>query len=162
MSFGEVVVLALVAIVVVGPRNLPGLMREAGRWIGKLRRMANDLRTDSGIDDILEIEGLRSELQTFRRLAAGEFVLDEDRPPPLVVPDRQREYPTEGCDAYGALSEEVAPYIAEAETTSGAVVVDEPRIADDAATKSTESPVSADPPPATHHGDGADEPTGAP
>jgi sec-independent protein translocase protein TatB len=108
MSFGEMVVLGVVAIVVVGPRNLPGLLRNAGQLIGRLRRMANDIRTESGIDEILDHEGIRSEIDNFKKLAAGE--ISPDDPPPNVIPDREREYPRAGCDAYGALSEDIAPY----------------------------------------------------
>jgi sec-independent protein translocase protein TatB len=109
MSFGEMVVLGVVAIVVVGPRNLPGLLRNAGQLIGRLRRMAMDIRTESGIDDILDHEGIRSEIDNFKKLASGE--ISPDDPPANVVPNREREYPGVGADAYGALSEDLAPYV---------------------------------------------------
>jgi sec-independent protein translocase protein TatB len=108
MSFGEMVVLGVVAIVVVGPRNLPALLRNAGQLIGRLRRMAMDIRTESGIDEILDHEGIRSEIDNFKKLAAGE--ISPDDPPPNVVPNREREYPSASCDSYGALSEDIAPY----------------------------------------------------
>jgi sec-independent protein translocase protein TatB len=108
MSFGEMVLLAVIALVVVGPRRLPSMLRSAGQLIGRVRRMAMDIRTESGIDEILDAEGIRSEIDNFRRLAAGEI-------PPEdlsrnVVPDREREYPRVGCDAGGALSEDFVPY----------------------------------------------------
>ena len=76
MSFGELVILGVIAIVVVGPRRLPALMRSAGQLIGHLRRMAMDVRKDSGIDQLLEAEGINKEIETFRRLAAGDLPLD--------------------------------------------------------------------------------------
>ena len=103
------VVLGVVAIVVVGPRNLPGLLRNAGQLIGRLRRMAMDIRTESGIDEILDHEGIRSEIDNFKKLASGE--ISPDDPPANVVPNREREYPGVGADAYGALSEDLAPYV---------------------------------------------------
>jgi sec-independent protein translocase protein TatB len=78
LSFGEFVVLVIVAVVVVGPRNLPSLLRNAGLFIGKLRRMAIDLRADSGIDEILREEGLREEYEKFRQLASGTIPLDDE------------------------------------------------------------------------------------
>ena len=33
LGFGEIMVLLLVGIVVVGPKRLPTLMRTAGRWV---------------------------------------------------------------------------------------------------------------------------------
>jgi len=102
-------IIGIVAIIVVGPRKLPSLLRNAGHMIGKVRRMALDLRADSGIDEILEVEGLRNELDNFRRLAAGQITLEDLSP--NVVPDRDREYPRIGCDSYGAVSEDLVPYL---------------------------------------------------
>jgi Tat protein translocase TatB subunit len=107
MSFGEMLVLGLVAIVVVGPRNFPALLRSAGQMIAKVRRVANDLRTESGIDEILENEGIRSEIENFRRLATGPLPPE----PREIVPEREREYPTMGPDSYDAVSEEDAKYL---------------------------------------------------
>jgi sec-independent protein translocase protein TatB len=109
LSFTELLLIGIVAIVVVGPRKLPLLLRNAGHLIGKVRRMALDLRADSGIDDILEVEGIRTEIDNFRRLAAGQISLEDLSP--NVVPDRDREYPRLGCDSYGALSEDLVPYL---------------------------------------------------
>lgn len=108
LSFGELVILGVIALVVVGPRRLPSMLRTAGQVIGKVRRMAMDIRAESGIDEILDAEGIRSELDNFRRLAAGEIPPDET--PRVILPDREREYPRAGCDAYGALSEDIVPY----------------------------------------------------
>jgi sec-independent protein translocase protein TatB len=109
MSFGEMVILGIIALVVVGPRRLPSMLRSAGQLIGKVRRMAMEIRTESGIDEILDAEGIRSEIDNFRRLAAGEIPPDE--PARTILPDREREYPAVGCDAYGALSEDLVPYV---------------------------------------------------
>src|SRR6185369_11903097 len=107
MSFGEMVVLGVIALVVVGPRNLPTLLRTAGQLIGRVRRMAMDLRTESGIDEILDAEGIRTEIDNFRRLASG--AVDPDEISPNVVPDREREYPRTGPDSFGAFSEDLVP-----------------------------------------------------
>jgi sec-independent protein translocase protein TatB len=46
---GEVLVIALVALVVLGPNRLPGAARKAGEILGELRRMStgfqNEIRT---------------------------------------------------------------------------------------------------------------------
>ncbi|WP_437987266.1 Sec-independent protein translocase protein TatB [Sorangium sp. So ce117] len=125
-SFGEIMVLAIVGIIVVGPRRLPAMMRSAGSWIAKLRRLSTDLRTQSGIDDLIRQEGLERELRELRALSrvnvletlvnpvvgavtAGAIASstprvrppDPEPPPPVVNPPREREYPVLGCDAYG-------------------------------------------------------------
>lgn len=45
---GELLVILIVAVVVIGPKDLPMAMRTAGRWIGKVRRVSAHFR--SGID----------------------------------------------------------------------------------------------------------------
>ena len=72
-SFGELVVLVVVAIVVIGPKDLPKVLRTLGQWAGKLRRMASELRAQSGIDDVLRTEGLTEDLNEIRKLARGEL-----------------------------------------------------------------------------------------
>lgn len=73
MGFGELVVLVIVAIVVIGPKDLPKVLRKLGQWSGKIRRMAGDLRAQSGIDDVLRAEGLGQDIAEIRKLARGEL-----------------------------------------------------------------------------------------
>ena len=47
----ELLLTAVVAIVVIGPKDLPRALRTAGRWIGKMRRMSNAFR--AGIDNVI-------------------------------------------------------------------------------------------------------------
>ena len=44
----ELLVIAVVAILVIGPKDLPLALRTAGRWIGKIRRVSAHFRT--GLD----------------------------------------------------------------------------------------------------------------
>jgi sec-independent protein translocase protein TatB len=48
---GELLVIALVALVVIGPRDLPRVMRVVGRWVGQARGMARQFR--SGFDTMI-------------------------------------------------------------------------------------------------------------
>lgn len=47
----ELLVIVVVAILVIGPKDMPKAMRTAGRWIGKLRRMSSHFR--SGLDEMV-------------------------------------------------------------------------------------------------------------
>jgi sec-independent protein translocase protein TatB len=69
LSLAEIVLLVVVGIVVVGPRNVPPLMRQAGRFIAKIRRMSVDLRSQSGLDDLIRQEGLEREIAERRTLS---------------------------------------------------------------------------------------------
>jgi sec-independent protein translocase protein TatB len=151
LSFGELCVLLLVAMVVLGPKELPRYLRKAGQFAGRLRRMAYEMREKSGIDEVLRTEGIDRDIAEIRRLARGEIAgvvsavrstADAARipgvtaapattasapaaagqtpqlPPPTVpLPaqpphsvDRNREYPSEGADSYGALPDTATVY----------------------------------------------------
>lgn len=73
LSFGELMVLLLVSVIVLGPKELPKYLRKAGQLAGKLRRMAYDMREKSGIDEVLRTEGLDKEIAEIRQLARGEL-----------------------------------------------------------------------------------------
>ena len=40
IGFWELLVIAVVSLLVAGPERLPGLVRDVGRWVRKLRRYA--------------------------------------------------------------------------------------------------------------------------
>ena len=73
LGFGEFLVLCLVAMMVLGPRELPRYLRKAGQFAGKMRRMAYEMRQKSGIDDVIRSEGLDRDLAEIRRLTRGEL-----------------------------------------------------------------------------------------
>ena len=41
----ELLLVVIVAIVVIGPKDLPFALRTAGRWIGKIRRVSGHFRS---------------------------------------------------------------------------------------------------------------------
>ncbi|HZF95964.1 MAG TPA: Sec-independent protein translocase protein TatB [Allosphingosinicella sp.] len=47
----ELLIVAIVALVVIGPKDLPKVMRTVGEWIGRARGMAKHFRT--GIDTMI-------------------------------------------------------------------------------------------------------------
>jgi sec-independent protein translocase protein TatB len=61
VSFWELVVVATVALLVVGPERLPGLARDAARWLRAVRRYANQVRSD--IERELDLDGHQEELR---------------------------------------------------------------------------------------------------
>lgn len=48
---GEFLVIAVVALVVIGPKDLPRVMRMVGQWVGKARAMSRHVR--SGFDTMM-------------------------------------------------------------------------------------------------------------
>ncbi len=43
-GWGELVVIGMVALIAIGPKELPTVLRTLGQWIGKVRRMANEFQ----------------------------------------------------------------------------------------------------------------------
>ena len=44
VGFSEMVLIALVALVVLGPNKLPKLARDVGRWVGRARQMVRQMQ----------------------------------------------------------------------------------------------------------------------
>jgi len=67
-SWSHVVILLVVALVVVGPKDLPRLMHMAGKWAGKARTMANEFRRS--FDEMArqaELDELRKEIDDLKK-----------------------------------------------------------------------------------------------
>ncbi len=63
----EYLVIGIVALLVVGPERLPGMLRQLGKWVAKARGMANDFR--SSFDEMArqsELDDLRKEVEALR------------------------------------------------------------------------------------------------
>jgi sec-independent protein translocase protein TatB len=85
-SLTHILIVLFVALVVVGPKDLPLLMSIAGQWMGKARRMADEFR--KSFDEMArqsELDELRKEIQSLRNerpLAGVERDLHQS-----IVPD---------------------------------------------------------------------------
>src|SRR5262245_27257137 len=44
ISWGELLIIGVVALIVIGPKELPGVLRATGHWMGKVRRMASEFQ----------------------------------------------------------------------------------------------------------------------
>lgn len=51
IGWDEMLFTAIIAIVVIGPKDLPRALRTAGRWMGKVRRVSGHFRT--GIETMI-------------------------------------------------------------------------------------------------------------
>ena len=69
IAWSELLIVAIVAILVVGPKELPALLRTLGQMLGKLRRHADEFRRqfdeavkDAGAEDLQrEIRALQQQ-----------------------------------------------------------------------------------------------------
>ena len=68
LSLEHIVILGIIALVVVGPKDLPLLLRKLGMWTARLRGMAQEFR--SGFDELArqaELDELKREVQSLRQ-----------------------------------------------------------------------------------------------
>ena len=64
----EYIVIIAVALIVVGPKDLPVMLRKVGQWVGKLRGMAAEFR--ASFDEMArqsELDDLRREVEVMRQ-----------------------------------------------------------------------------------------------
>jgi sec-independent protein translocase protein TatB len=65
LTFPELLTILVVGLVVLGPEKLPGIARQAGEWMAKLRSMSSNLQRQ--VSDVLD----EPEMQSLKEL--GEF-----------------------------------------------------------------------------------------
>ena len=76
----EFMLFALVALIVIGPKDLPKAMRVVGYWVGRLRNIAGQFR--SGFDTMVR----EAELQEMeKKWAAENERIMRDHPPSSAV-----------------------------------------------------------------------------
>ena len=95
----ELLIVALVALVVIGPKDLPKVMRTVGHWVGRARGMARHFR--SGIDTMIreaELDEMEKKWKEENERIMREHPMlppqDEQQPPPPASPaEDRRELP---------------------------------------------------------------------
>jgi len=103
----EILAIAALALIVIGPKDLPVVLRKVGKFVGKMRGMAQEFR--ASFDELArqsELEELRKEVEAMRMAQSYD--------PTGMVPGAYG--PQSGYDAaaehqsyVAALSEEAAP-----------------------------------------------------
>jgi sec-independent protein translocase protein TatB len=84
----ELLLVAIVALLVIGPKDLPRVMRHVGRWVGRARGMARHFR--SGFDTMVR----EAELEEMEKRWAAENARIMREHPPEPVPAELPDTPT--------------------------------------------------------------------
>lgn len=79
----EFLLVAIVALVFIGPKDLPRAMHFVGKWVGKARGVARQFR--SGLDSMVR-EAELAELEK-QWAAENERIMRQYPPQPLAAPD---------------------------------------------------------------------------
>lgn len=132
IGWSEMAVIALIALVVIGPKDLPQAMRTAAKWVRKARGLAREFQ--SGIDDMIreaELDDARKAIEQTRSFNVDE-ALEETVDPTGSVRDEVRDLETSarGEPASGNIRKTSDAAKTEAEATSNggetAKVVEQP------------------------------------
>ncbi len=97
MGFSEILLIAVVSLIVIGPKRLPETVRFLGYWLGKLRRSVHSARQEMerelGLDEIrrdLHNEALLSQLDKERKQLESALS-SAPRPPPALPAHNEAE-----------------------------------------------------------------------
>jgi sec-independent protein translocase protein TatB len=102
----HILILLAVLLIVVGPKDLPRLMRIMGQWAGKARAMANEFK--KSFDDMArqeELDKLRQELEALRQT---NMTVSEDAQR-VAEADLPAEHPAGGEPRAGEYQIKAAP-----------------------------------------------------
>lgn len=109
IGWSELLVIAVVAIVVVGPKDLPPLMRTFGKYAGKLRRAASDFQRQ--FEDAMretEMEEVKKAIESVRD-ETSSIDLKASIDKPIMVPKPPSATPPAATNGKGAEGAEAAP-----------------------------------------------------
>jgi sec-independent protein translocase protein TatB len=77
IGWQELMVVGVLALLVVGPKELPGLLRTVGQWAGKARSVARDFQRsmeDAAREaDITEFQQIKDVKRDFEKMARVDF-----------------------------------------------------------------------------------------
>jgi sec-independent protein translocase protein TatB len=79
ISFGELLLVGLVALLVLGPERLPGAARTAGLWIGRLKRSFNAIKQE--VEREIGADEIRRQLHNEHILALEQEARNAIAPP---------------------------------------------------------------------------------
>jgi sec-independent protein translocase protein TatB len=90
IGFSELLVIAVVALLVIGPEKLPKVARTAGAMFGRLQRYVNDVKADTQREvELDELKKLRSQFEDAAR-SVEESVGEVDKEMRAVGDDLNR------------------------------------------------------------------------
>jgi sec-independent protein translocase protein TatB len=82
IGWTEITVILIVAIIVIGPKDLPRVLRTVGQWVGKAKSMTGEFR--GHVDDMIrdtELDDVKNQIQSissFDADSALENTIDAD------------------------------------------------------------------------------------
>jgi sec-independent protein translocase protein TatB len=137
----ELLLIAIVALVVIGPKELPGLLRTWGKWMAQMRAMASEFR--GHVDEMVR----QSELDEVKKQLEGSTGFDlKDLDPTKQIRSHIEEGMAEGEKAIAEAKSSLDNQLAEPESApqvaveASEVAAEAPQIAAEPAVEPTPAP----------------------
>ena len=145
IGWGELLIIGIVALIAIGPKELPGVLRTLGQWMSKLRRMASEFQSqfheamrEAELADLKkQVDDMTSQAQSYanfdpvgevrRELESTQQQIEsamvekpaaETASPPVAAPSNAA--PAGGESGVAPGSDVAAPSAAEAEPATAA------------------------------------------
>jgi sec-independent protein translocase protein TatB len=123
----ELLVIAIVALVVIGPKELPGLLRSWGKWMAQMRGMAAEFR--GHVDEMVR----QSELDEVKKQLEGTSGLDlQSLDPTKQIKSAIQEGMAEGEKAFNEAKSTFDNPLAEPESAPQIAAEPQPAVAESA------------------------------
>jgi sec-independent protein translocase protein TatB len=136
----ELLVIAIVALVVIGPKELPGMLRSWGKWMAQMRGMAAEFR--GHVDEMVR----QSELDDVKKQLEGTSGLDlQSLDPTKQIKSAIQEGMAEGEKAFNEAKSTFDNPLAEPESAPQVAAEPQPAIAESTPIAEASSPVASEP-----------------
>lgn len=112
IGFTELLLVGLVALVVLGPERLPGAVRTAGLWVGRLKRSFNNIKAE--VEREIGADEIRRQLHNERILDLEREMKQSIMPPASTTSSPAASTPATASAAEAAVSADSAPVTAPA------------------------------------------------
>jgi sec-independent protein translocase protein TatB len=176
LSWSELLVVGIVALVIIGPKDLPGMFRELGRFTAKVRAMGREFNRamesaakESGMQDVandlrkvanpkaMGLDAVRSAADKFEKwdpMKGAVKPVAPLTPPPMppIVPSAAPAAPTAVAAAPGSATAALAEEVAAKKQASAATVAKLKAAKAAPAAAPAPAPVAATPEPAVKRG----------
>jgi len=141
----ELLVIAVVALVVIGPKELPGMLRSWGKWMAQMRGMASEFR--GHVDEMVR----QADIDDVKKQLTGSQGLDlQALDPTREIKSALQEGMAEGEKAMAEAKAQIDNPLVEPESA--------PQIAAEPALETTTAAITAEAAPAAEPAPSASEP----
>ncbi|MDA3902856.1 MAG: Sec-independent protein translocase protein TatB [Desulfuromusa sp.] len=114
----EMVLIAALALIVMGPKKLPDLARSLGKGLAEFKRATNDLKSTIDLEIKVEDERHNKEIKAEDKRHNKEVKAEGERHNKEVKASKEQKIPTNGDDALSRLEVEDSPAEEETKTVA--------------------------------------------